>query len=835
MTSPIPRYDDSIGFLRRWRPDGPWLLTAIGLDKTGIETRAFRADQEGELRKWLEAQGAARNIYFSVNPTFPAYIDRAAADGRSKKTEATDIESMVCLHVDLDPREGEDVAAEQRRIRERLTTNLPAGVPPPTLVVFSGGGCQGFWALREPVRLDGSKAAAEDANRWNLQLEVVFGADHCHNIDRIMRLPGTVNWPDSKKKAKGRTAALAEVVEWHPERAYDIGQFTKAPEVQAAGPADSGIARSAQRAKVSGNVKRYNGDIDAVPGADKLTPKARVVIVQGIDPDEPHKFGGSRSEWLLFACCAMVRAGFDDDTMYAVITDPAFGISASVLDKGSATEKYAIRQIERGKEEAVDPWLRRLNEQFAVVADFGGRCRVVWDEDDEVMGRKRLRHQAFEDFRNRFMHVQVQVGATDKGVPITKPLGQWWLQHEHRRQYERVVFAPGRELGPHVYNMWQGFACDARPGDCSLFLAHVRENLCRGDERAYEYLMNWMARCVQRPAEPGEVAVVLRGKEGTGKGFVAKTFGGLFGRHYVQVTDPKHLVGSFNAHLQDIVVVFADEAFYAGDKKHASILKTIITESEKLVERKGVDAEPARNYVHLIMASNEDWVVPVGLEDRRFFVLDVGEGRMQDSAYFEAISQQMRSGGREALLHLLLTRDVSSFRVLGDRPLTDALAAQKQQTLRGPESVLLDYLVRGVAPGTDLDKSDDPARFRLEDFQVAAKFDTPTRALWWLESRGVLDQQHPRLTYRATVYAVPGEPKVGRFRYLTDVPEPFRSRAAKRKGRTMYRFRPLGEIRAMDPWRGLVTDWPHPEEWTLRRDLPSVGEDDIKPGQDVPF
>ncbi|GMV27828.1 MAG: hypothetical protein AMXMBFR58_38590 [Phycisphaerae bacterium] len=714
MTSPTPRYDDSIGFLRRWRPDGPWLLTAIGLDKTGIETRAFRADQEGELRKWLEAQGAHRNIYFSVNPTFAAYTDRAAADGRSKKTEATDIEAMVCLHVDLDPREGEDVAAEQRRIRERLTTNLPAGVPPPTLVVFSGGGCQGFWALREPLRLDGSKAAAEDAKRWNLQLEVVFGADHCHNIDRIMRLPGTVNWPDSKKKAKGRTAALAEVVEWHPERAYELGQFTKAPEVQAAGAKDVGAAGVAQRVKVSGNVRRFNGDIDAVPGADKLTSKARVVIVQGIDPDEPHKFGGSRSEWLLFACCAMVRAGFDDDTMYAVITDPAFGISASVLDKGSATEKYAIRQIERGKEEAVDPWLRKLNEKHAVIANWAGKTRVVEEVWDPVLKRFKITRQSFDDFRNRYMHEHVQVGVTDKGQAVTKPVGQWWLQHQQRRQFDTLVFAPGIEV-PGAYNLWRGFACEARPGDCSLFLAHLRDVVCMADEVLYDYVLGWMARAVQEPASPGYSAVVLRGGMGTGKGFVAKVFGSLFGRHFLQVTDPKHLVGSFNAHLRDCVFLFGDEAFYAGDKKHESVLKTLITEELLTVEAKGVDAEASANCVHLMMASNDDWVVPTAMDDRRFLILDVGNAHKEDHGYFAAINAQLNAGGREALLHLLLTRDLSGFNVR-KVPKTDALREQQAHSLRGAEAAWFECLTSGEIPCGSVDTATGRARMYSTEF-----------------------------------------------------------------------------------------------------------------------
>src|SRR5690606_8158768 len=152
-----------------------------------------------------------------------------------------------------------------------------------------------------------------------------------------------------------------------------------------------------------------------------------------------------------------------------------------------------------------------------------------------------------------------------------------------------------------------------------------------------------------------EVAVVMRGGRGTGKSFFAKMFGRLFGRHFLQVANSQHLVGNFNAHLRDSVVVFGDEAFYAGDKKHESILKTLVTEENIVIEGKGVDAEPSRNYVHLILASNDEWVVPAGLDERRFFVIEMGEGHKQDHAYFKTIKQDLEAGGFENLLHFLRT------------------------------------------------------------------------------------------------------------------------------------------------------------------------------------
>ena len=60
--------------------------------------------------------------------------------------------------------------------------------------------------------------------------------------------------------------------------------------------------------------------------------------------------------------------------------------------------RYAIRQIERAKEEAVDPWLRKLNERYAVIQNTGGKCRVVEEVMDHTMkSESRLTRITFED------------------------------------------------------------------------------------------------------------------------------------------------------------------------------------------------------------------------------------------------------------------------------------------------------------------------------------------------------------------------------------------------------------------------------------------------------
>tara|TARA_Y100000034_G_C6910601_1_gene424786 strand:+ start:44 stop:1153 length:1110 start_codon:yes stop_codon:yes gene_type:complete len=251
-----------------------------------------------------------------------------------------------------------------------------------------------------------------------------------------------------------------------------------------------------------------------------------------------------------------------------------------------------------------------------------------------------------------------------------------------------------------VYNLWRGFAYEAIPGDCSLYLQHIKENICDGNQFYYEYLINWMARAVQEPASAGEVAVVLRGGKGTGKGWFARTFGRLFGRHFLHIANAKHLVGNFNAHLQDCCVLFADEAFFAGDKSHESVLKMLITEDILPIEKKGYDVEAQPNFVHMIMASNDPHVIRATGDERRYFVLNVGEGKRQNAEFFGRLNDQMENGGYEALLYYLQSIDISNFQVR-KVPQTDALQEQKLLSMNYDEEWWFNKLQEGRLLDTD--------------------------------------------------------------------------------------------------------------------------------------
>jgi hypothetical protein len=174
----------------------------------------------------------------------------------------------------------------------------------------------------------------------------------------------------------------------------------------------------------------------------------------------------------------------------------------------------------------------------------------------------------------------------------------------------------------------------------------------------------------------------------------------IFRHHALQITHSRHLTGNFNAHLMDALFLFLDEAFWGGDKQGEGVLKTLITEDCVQIEPKGVDSFPMLNRLKIMMASNNDWVVPATEDERRYFVLDVSDAKVGDRTYWRELHAALDGGEVAAFLDCLLTHDLNGFEIR-DVPHTKGLNRQKLVGADSVTSFWLDCLRVGSIVGTD--------------------------------------------------------------------------------------------------------------------------------------
>lgn len=164
-------------------------LVYIHPNGVGVHGRDFAGRVDDALEDAANANANGFNVYWTVN---------RVASGLNKKPAKHDIRAARFVHVDIDPPKSGGAFE-----KDAITAALQDMACPPSFIIDSGGGLQAFW------RLDGRCANLASIEAINQQVRAYFEADACHNIDRLMRVPGSVNWPDKRKLARGRTARLA--------------------------------------------------------------------------------------------------------------------------------------------------------------------------------------------------------------------------------------------------------------------------------------------------------------------------------------------------------------------------------------------------------------------------------------------------------------------------------------------------------------------------------------------------------------------------------------------------------------------------------------------------
>ncbi len=334
--------------------------------------------------------------------------------------------------------------------------------------------------------------------------------------------------------------------------------------------------------------------------------------------------------------------------------------------------------------------VEKMNKKHAGVM-MGGQYRIMNHITDPVTKHPAISISNITDFVQKYSNKRMPMPQLEH---LTTSQSKYWLEHTARQDYEGIVFEPMQDF-PDYYNLWQGFHVKPKQGSWEKMKLHIEQVIANGNLQRAEYIKAWVAHLLQFPNKKISTELVLQGGQGTGKNLFVDAVGYLLGQHYMAITQTSHIAGKFNAHLKDKILVFLNEATWGGDKQAAGVLKGLVSDSTMVIEMKGKDAYQVSNYLNIIVASNNEWVVNAEKTERRAYVMEVSDyGKVKGVSYFKAILDEFSNGGREAMMHDLLNMDISNFD-LRKIEKTQALIEQIFKNLDPHELWLHEKLVEG--------------------------------------------------------------------------------------------------------------------------------------------
>ena len=274
-------------------------LVAIHPDKGEPTTGKWFGTNAAAAVAWaVQNNRAGLNVYWTVNIVRP---------GLDKKPKKQDIVAARFLHCDVDPPFDRTAVLFQMQDEE----------PEASFIIDSGNGLQGLFRLAFDA---GNMASIEDLNR---RLEDRFGADNCYNIDRLLRLPGTVNFPNEKKRGAGRVPVLSSML------MTETGQVVEPEDLRRLLPESKPRLKNGgeERVRISlGEVELFTLEELCIVDTGKTARLYRQIT----DPTNK-----DRSRATYGVACEMVRHGFADFEIAGVLLNPAFAISGHCLDQSS--------------------------------------------------------------------------------------------------------------------------------------------------------------------------------------------------------------------------------------------------------------------------------------------------------------------------------------------------------------------------------------------------------------------------------------------------------------------------------------------------------------------
>lgn len=495
-----------------------------------------------------------------------------------------------------------------------------------SVVVDSGNGLQAVWFVRPGATVD----QIEGVNRGILQF---FGADPTTwNADRLLRVPGTINWPNAAKKARGLVPVPASEV-YRSDLVYEVGTL------------------AAHFPYVAPPEKTGPDEIEPIPY--ELIPLPERASA-GLYDLVYHPPGVDRSVDVSRCVTLMAREKFTDAEILGVILNPALPISAHCLDQGNP-ERAARRKCSLAAAHRFDP-----NRAFPDEVELPPQVLpepVIHTKARKAGFKLRDGGVMFQDDQLDYFEGYVYVTSMDK---VMTPSGKLWGQSrfDNRMGGHAFMISANNEGNP-TKSAWEAFLRNQRyeaptaddtcfrpeepsmalidegnmvlvnayipietprtKGDPAPFLDHLSRILPVKRDR--EILLSYMASCVQNIGFKAQWWPVIIGTKGNGKTLLLTIMIYAIGEQYSHIPNSSKMTRSginFNGWMRNKLFLGLEEIYSSQRRDFLEEFKPYVTNRRLPIEAKGEDEFTGDNRANGIMLTNHVDGVPIDNDERRY-------------------------------------------------------------------------------------------------------------------------------------------------------------------------------------------------------------------------
>lgn len=248
--------------------------------------------------------------------------------------------------------------------------------------------------------------------------------------------------------------------------------------------------------------------------------------------------------------------------------------------------------------------------------------------------------------------------------------------------------------GARTYNLWRDTRVKPEPGDVGVFLDHMAYLF--PDETERGYAIDYLALLIQQPATKINFALLVRGRQGTGKSWIGTLLERMIGEPNVGRPSNSVVVEKYTDWQQGSQVAVIDELMANGRHEVANRLKPVITDPFLCIRPMYGKAFNIPNHLNLVTFTNHADALPIEAGDRRWLVL-FSPATPADETYYRRLFDFLDGGGPAAVTYWLGQRKIA-LNPKGTAPMTAGKAEMRDLSLGDAEQHLAELLDEGAHP-----------------------------------------------------------------------------------------------------------------------------------------